>query len=249
MAKYVLDDNNNKVEAFDKEEVLAILAQAIADGSLDNITADSAFISKLKCCVTNGTVNVAFISNAKYNELEASGTLDEQTLYFITDDTTLDGIDEHLKALTKSLEELNNKFKFNTDENGVLKYGDVIIPQKKLLWSGKATSSIITLPQTLKQGDKFEIVLKFVTNLSGSNVTAITIVNGYVQSIARNAANQIEILVYTVLNKAKSTLNGAAYTDEDIKVYGTADSTGGVNILHIENASTYEEIKIYKIIE
>lgn len=142
-----------------------------------------------------------------------------------------------------------NNLEIKQDENGVLKIGDIIIPQKKLIYSGKTTSSVITLPQTLKKGEKFEIVLKFVDTVLNTGTTAITIINGYVQSIERNASNQTEILVYTIINKAKSTLNGSTYTDEDIKIYGTADSTGGVNALHIENASIYEEIKIYKIIE
>ena len=51
------------------------------------------------------------------------------------------------------------------DENGVLKYGDIIVPQKKLLWSGNATSSgwdtetKINLSETVKVGDILEICM------------------------------------------------------------------------------------------
>lgn len=107
MAFYVLDENNNKVEAFDKEGVLAVLAQAIADGSLDNIVADSAFVSKLKCCVGGTTNNVAFVPQSKYNELVETGTIRENTYYIITDDTTVEDIDATLQGLTNNVDNIN----------------------------------------------------------------------------------------------------------------------------------------------
>ena len=103
MAFYVLDENNNKVEAYDKEGVLAVLAQAIEDGSLDNITSDSAFISKIKCCVNGVSNNIAFITQAKYNELEANGELRENTYYYITDDTTCEDINAALEELNERI--------------------------------------------------------------------------------------------------------------------------------------------------
>lgn len=106
MAYYVLDENNNKVEAFDKQGVLAILAQAIADGSLENITADSAFINKLKCCVSGTTYKIGFTTQAKYNELAAAGELVENTYYFIIDDTTAEDLEEKLNSLTTKLNEI-----------------------------------------------------------------------------------------------------------------------------------------------
>lgn len=106
---YVLDENNNKIEAYSKQEVLAVLAQAIADGSLDNITADSAFINKLKCCVGGDTFNIAFITQAKYNELAASNLLKENTYYYITDDETAENIDEALKLINNALTSIGKR--------------------------------------------------------------------------------------------------------------------------------------------
>jgi hypothetical protein len=97
---YVLDEHHNLIEAYDKEGVLAVLSQAIKDGSLSGITADSAFVSKVKCCVTGGTNKVAFVTQAKYNELLASGSLLANCMYYITDDTTADDIDAELNSLT-----------------------------------------------------------------------------------------------------------------------------------------------------
>lgn len=116
MAFYVLDENNNKVEAYDKQGVLAVLAQAIADGSLENIVADSAFINKLKCCVGGDTFKVAFITQANYNELVANDLIQKNTYYYITDDTTAEDIAEQLKTLTDAVNGLNNRVKKVTDD-------------------------------------------------------------------------------------------------------------------------------------
>ncbi len=104
MAFYVLDENHNLIEAYDKEGVLAVLAQAIKDGSLDGITADSAFISKLKCCVTGGTNRVAFVTQHQYNSLKKRGGLQSNCLYIITDDNTYDGLDTALSEAVQKIE-------------------------------------------------------------------------------------------------------------------------------------------------
>lgn len=96
---YVLDNNNNKVEAFDKEGVLNAINTAIADGSLANLVADAAFISKLKCCVSGVTNKVAFVTQDKYNELFTSGGLIENCYYYITDDTTYSDIVDKLNEI------------------------------------------------------------------------------------------------------------------------------------------------------
>lgn len=109
MPYYVLDENNNRQEAYTKEEILSVLAQAIADGSLAGVSADAGFITKLKCCVSGTTVKEAFVTQAKYNELLASGSLESNTYYNIIDDTILDDINETLKEHSASIEELTDK--------------------------------------------------------------------------------------------------------------------------------------------
>lgn len=109
MSFYVLDENNNKSEAYNKEELLSMLAQALQEGTLDNILADSAFISKLKCCVGGGTFQIAFITQAKYNELLANNQISENTYYFIIDDTTGEDIDEAIKKINDAITALNNR--------------------------------------------------------------------------------------------------------------------------------------------
>lgn len=106
---YVIDDNNNRVPALDLEGVLAVLNQAIADGSLANITKDSAFVSKLKCCIGGTTHQMAFITQAKYNELKAADQIIKNCLYFILDDPTGEEVDATLLALTNQVNELFNR--------------------------------------------------------------------------------------------------------------------------------------------
>ena len=106
---YCLDENKNLVEAFDKQGVLNAIETAIKDGSLANLVADAAFIDKLRCCVTGGTNRVAFVTQAKYNELVATNGIVENCLYFITDDTSVDDLNEILESINQDLEELYTK--------------------------------------------------------------------------------------------------------------------------------------------
>ena len=109
MAFYVLDENNNKVEALDKEGVLAAIEQAIADGSLAGLVADAAFITKLKCCVSGTTYKIAFTTQAYYNELVAAGTVEENTYYYIIDDTSAEEIDQALKDINNTINGINKR--------------------------------------------------------------------------------------------------------------------------------------------
>lgn len=104
---YVLDENHNLVEAYDKEGVLAVLAQAIANGSLDSVVADSAFVTQLKCCVGGVSHKMAFVTQAKYNELKESDGLLDNCMYYITDDTKDADMDAFLTALSNKVNSLD----------------------------------------------------------------------------------------------------------------------------------------------
>lgn len=93
MAYYVRDNNNNLIEGLSKEEIYALLDEAIRTGQLPSVDDDTAFVTKLKCSVTGVASSVAFITEAKYNELMTGGLLKPNTLYFITDDTTEDTLE------------------------------------------------------------------------------------------------------------------------------------------------------------
>lgn len=122
MPVYVLDDNNNKIEGLDKEGVLAVLAQTIQDGTLNDIVAEAAFVSKLKCCVGGDTYNFAFVTMAKYNELFTAGLLVGNTYYIITDDTTADDLDAFLEDLSNKINNINTRLDALGFKSGVASY-------------------------------------------------------------------------------------------------------------------------------
>ena len=105
---YVLDENKNLVEAFDKEGFLALLEQIIEDGSLENIDEDTAVASKLRSLINGTTHHIEFVTQAQYNQLAQDEQLVAGTYYFITDDDTAeefaDAI-EALQTLTNNLQE------------------------------------------------------------------------------------------------------------------------------------------------
>lgn len=153
MKFYVLDENNNKVEAFDKEGTLAVLQQAINDGTLENIVADAAFVSKLKCCVSGDTHNMAFVTQAKYNELVETNGLLENTYYWITDDSTCEDLDNILEELTEAVNGLINAINK--------------VPQRELIVSNieiaGGTESSTVIAENLKEG-WYEVNVKSTGN-------------------------------------------------------------------------------------
>lgn len=118
MAFYVLDENKNLVASFDREGFLAILQQAIEQGTLENIDPDSAVASKLRSNL-NGTAHyIEFVTAAQYSELEAQGELVEGTYYFITDDTTEEDLENAIGELQTSVLSLQaNKLDKGTYES------------------------------------------------------------------------------------------------------------------------------------
>jgi len=106
---YLLDENKNLVEGFDKEGFLALLQQAIDNGDLEHIDPESAVASKIRSILNGTTHNIEFVTQAQYNQLEAQGELVENTYYFITDDTTAEDIEEHIDQNDTRVEDLENK--------------------------------------------------------------------------------------------------------------------------------------------
>lgn len=76
--RFLLDENNNKIEVTDE---------------VGNTT-----VEEIKCCVSETPYKMAFVTQAKYNELEAAGGLQINTIYEIIDDTTADEIDQLLST-------------------------------------------------------------------------------------------------------------------------------------------------------
>lgn len=88
--KYVICSTNCKYEAYDKEEVLAVLQQAIDNQSLEGINSDAGFITKLKEMNASKKVKLWLGTQAEYAALETKET---DTLYIFTDDSTLEDLE------------------------------------------------------------------------------------------------------------------------------------------------------------
>jgi hypothetical protein len=90
MAKlYVLDENNNKIEV--TTEVL------------------SAVVQKVLCCVSGIPHSMAFVSQAKLNELITTNNTVNNGVYFITDDTTAEDIEKQLNEHKAALQDIDYK--------------------------------------------------------------------------------------------------------------------------------------------
>lgn len=203
MPNYVIDENNNRVEGYSKEEVLAVLAQAIANGSLDNIEANSAFASKLKCCVSGGTYQIAFITQAMYNELVAANNLVENTYYFIIDDTTCEDINEALEELNKALAALQKTVNSIGGKQQILdsNLSDAYIYKDKalaradistLMKTGKTKNDVIGIGGSLLLYDEATIsynILNFAS-LCGGSITY----TGEINVLFKGEANKYYIL-------------------------------------------------------
>ena len=94
MAHYIHDEKNNRIEGMSKEEIYALLAAAIQSGELPSVDEDTAFVTMFKSIVDGKTYKMAFCTQAQYNELKEAGELVVDALYYITDDDTLELIEQ-----------------------------------------------------------------------------------------------------------------------------------------------------------
>ena len=201
---YVLDERNNKIEAYSKEEVLSLLAQVIADGSLENVVADAAFINKFKCCVTGGTNSLAFVSQAKYNELAASGGVKSNVLYIITNDDSGDEYIERLNELITAVNGLIDSHNELTVQHNELKaqHNELLSKQPKVIYSNpNGTTSFTEFDFTpyLQSGKGY-----FIVEVRGDGNDAAPIYTGIMKA---------------ALNSKLKTDNGSCIIREDGKLY------------------------------
>ena len=200
MAFYVLDENNNKVEAYDKEGVLAVLEQAIENGSLEQITANSAFVTKLKCCVGGGTYKMAFITQEKYNELKTNSQLSSDTFYWITDDTTCEEINNALTNIKNNITSINNRldalgFKSGVfvvsgvsaeliSTNSLKKQGKYVIASLELVSTTALSNLAISVPSVFKPKENTKVRVGYLNSLGVQNYTDCTLnTNGILNNI------------------------------------------------------------------
>lgn len=106
--KHIIDDSDkNKYEAYTKEEVLEVIQEAISSGELPEEI--NGLVLTFKNPVDNQAYKIAFCTQAKYNELVAGGQLEENCVYYITDDASYDDLDNAITTLQAGLENQGNE--------------------------------------------------------------------------------------------------------------------------------------------
>lgn len=172
---FVFCEDNCKFEGMTKEQIITAIAEATGKTPQD---IDAAFITKIKEQNADKPVKVWVGTQAEYNALQS---IDADTLYFFDDDE-LANIEESLANAQESIENIIsgetvvgkaknannaanagkvNNLEITRDENGVLKIGDIVIPQRKKLWSGEVSSdsgdASVTLNEKINNNDIIEI--------------------------------------------------------------------------------------------
>lgn len=111
MTNYLHDEKNNRIEGMSKEEIYALLADAIEQGELP-VAQNTAFVTMFKSIVDGKAYKMAFCTQAQYNALKAAGELVVDALYIVTDDTTYSDLIEYIATLEdqiKTTDEKTNK--------------------------------------------------------------------------------------------------------------------------------------------
>lgn len=122
---YVICDQNCKYESLTREQIYTAITQAIKDGTISDV--DAGFITTIKT-INNVAARFFIGTQAAYNDLEDA---DKENLFkIITDDTTIDGLNEAIETLNTEFEEYQTKLqkgyitvkraeKAQCDENGL----------------------------------------------------------------------------------------------------------------------------------
>lgn len=97
---YAICQNGCKYLTFTREQVIAMLEQAIADGSLKNIDIDAAAVTKIKDINGGSDVKIWTGTEAEFNALDPAPTVSrfiprrglDGTVYICIDDTGLSNL-------------------------------------------------------------------------------------------------------------------------------------------------------------
>lgn len=220
------DADKNKYEAYDKNEVLALLQEVAQSGELpDEI---NGLVITLKNYIDNQAYKIAFCTQAKYNELEAAGTLETNCYYFITDDTSYDDIVESLNNINGGLTDANNEIDDINDGIDVInqRLDELGFDEGSFTFTNASSTTAST--NSIKKQGKRCIANLTLTFTATSQTMYINIPSGF-----RPKANTALAIVY------ESGL--FTYTFGNILYY--ANTSGTISVGNLTNGNTYS-IKI-----
>lgn len=166
MAYYVLDANKNLKEGLDKEGIYAMLEQAIEDGDLEHVDADSAFVSKLKDLNGGQDFKVWIGTTAEYNAIQEKT---QNTLYLLTDDNLdqeLTDIEQDVDTLQTSVDDLATEHTTLANRieevNTSIGYNKVQVVRGEISsYTQSSTSIEISYPNGKSYGDIIAIAINF----------------------------------------------------------------------------------------
>lgn len=209
------DTNKNKVEVLSKEEVYALLAEAIQEGQLPVVPQATAFVTMIKSIVDGRAYKIGFCTQATYNELVAQGELETNALYVITDDDTYDELEATITQLEENVEQNGHELQNARKKSDTYQY----FSQAGLLFYQGATSNVIL---ALKSGKTVADTI----GISGSLTVELansTEYEAYFDShwnVAESQEAKLNIIV-----------NGSVLTVDLV-----LESTGVSTILHLASA-------------
>lgn len=134
---YALCDNNCKYLTYTREQFLAVLQEAIANGSLDVVDPEAGFINKITEQNSGEAIKIWLGTNAEYNAL---ATKEENTIYLISDDSSLDDVLAKIDELVATTNANTISINSNLEEINKIKDGTTIVP--KAIESDNSTNAL-----------------------------------------------------------------------------------------------------------
>lgn len=221
--KHLFDDvDKNKYEAYDKAEVLALIQEVAESGELpDEI---NGLVITLKNYIDNQAYKIAFCTQAKYNELEASGTLETNCYYFITDDTSYDDIVESLNNINGGLTDANNEIDDINDGIDVInqRLDELGFDEGSFTFTNASSTTAST--NSIKKQGKRCIANLTLTFTATSQTMYINVPSGF----RPKASTSIAIL--TTSGLFTYTFNSLLYT---------INTSGTISVGNLTNGNTY----------
>ena len=201
---YALDAGGNKIETLTKEQILAAIQAAVETGQIPETLA-AAIESVIE---QNTSASIKFWVGTQAQFLELAST-EENTLYFITDLTTVKDISDALDNLTKGLSEGSITVKKATEAEKATEVTGKI--------NGKNISDIFE-----SDGVTAKKATEVTGKINGKNISDIFETDGVTAKKATNDANGLNIAENYLLKKDKFTTISASV--------GTANRTIGENL-------------------
>lgn len=152
---FVQSDNHCKYEGMTKEQIVAAIEQAISTGQITDV--DSGFITKIKELNVNNGLSFWVGTQAEYNAIESAGTLAENVLYIISDDTTTGNIEAQIQKIKT---DVDNSKKYYEQIAGMLNGGTDEIHIKTTSDNGQGRAGYVLKANDSGAGEAYIYITK-----------------------------------------------------------------------------------------